>query len=182
MIKIISFIFGMIILGVLANISADAWALTAKPDGANSIPYILYGIIFTVWFGCLISDAVDYVRVQYKDYYSIDEYKMNKESYNTEMEQYKSATQSELLENFRTFEENLMSRVSDSKIIATVLQKSGYSKTLEIYESRVTRFLDSIHACDRRTAVAKKDMLVRQSDYMSGFAFLIPSKIKIERY
>lgn len=175
MIKIISFILGFVFLGFIANI-----VVGYIPDHkANIVVYLLYAAVILIWLGCVCSDILEVIRCQYKDFYSLEEYRRNKESYNTEMNQYVLATKDELLDNFRNFEEGLMSKVSDSKIIATVLKENGYAKSLGMYESRIKSFLDNIHSCDRRSELTKKDMLVRQADYISGYAFLLPANIKI---
>jgi hypothetical protein len=175
MIKIIAFIFGVIFLGFLVNV---LFGYIPQADG-KAFVCIVYASILFVWLGCLIADMVCGVNKQYKDFYSIEEYERQKKSYNIEMDQYVLATKDELLQNFRDFEEGLMAKVSDSKIIATVLQENGYANALSIYESRIKNFLHYIHTCDRQRERTKRDMLVRQTDYISGYAFLIPASIKI---
>lgn len=175
MIKIISFIFGVVFLGFVSNLTVGYIPEVKE----NIMVYFVYVVIILIWLGCIVSDMLDSVRDQYKDFYSIEEYRRNKESYNTEMNQYIEETKNELLDNFRKFEEGLMAKVSDSKLIATVLQKNGYANALSTYESRIKSFLNNIHSCDRKSELTKKDMLTRQTDYISGYAFLLPSSVRI---
>jgi hypothetical protein len=175
MIKILSFIFGVIFLGFLVYV---LFGHIPKSD-AKAFLCLVYAAILFVWLGCLITDMVSEVNKQYKDFYSIEEYERQKESYNIEMDQYVLATKDELLQNFRDFEEGLMTKVSDSKLIATVLKENGYAKSLGTYETRIKSYLHDIHTCDRQRERTRRDMLVRQTDYISGYAFLIPASIKI---
>jgi hypothetical protein len=177
MIKIFTFIFGVIFLGVIIILAAGS--VSESNADVDIVLYILYAGGMMIWLACVVSDVLSVIKNQYKDFYSLDDYDRQKESYNTEMEQYIAATKNELLNNFRNFEESLMNKVSDSKLIATVLQENGYAKALSIYESRIKGYLHDIHQCDRWKEKSKKDMLIRQSDYISGYAFIIPSNIKI---
>jgi hypothetical protein len=175
MIKILAFVFGVIFLGFLVYV---LFGHIPKAD-AKAFLCLVYAAILFVWLGCLITDMVSGVNEQYKDFYSIEEYDKRKESYNTEMDKYVMATKDELLENFRNFEEGLMTKISDSKLIATVLKENGYAEALQTYESRIKSYLNSIHECDRHRERTRRNMLVRQTDYISGWAFLLPASIKI---
>lgn len=179
MIRIFTFIFGVIFLGVITILAAGS--IPESKIGGEVVIYIIYAAAMMTWLACVVTDGLSVIKNQYKDFYSLDDYDRQKESYQTEMEQYMAETKSELLNNFRNFEERLMKKVSDSKLIATVLQESGYAKALSIYESRIKSFLHDINQCDRWKEKSKRDMLVRQSDYISGYAFIIPSNIKISK-
>jgi len=155
---------------LMAHFSADALAASV----------IVSLLIFVVWGSILISLIKDEVRNQRKDYFSIDEYKADRASYKAQLDEYKTEMRAELVEKYREFEEALMTKVQDSKLLATVLKDVGYHQMLSTYDNTVRGLLNHMHKCDRSISSAVRSMLARQDDSMWGFKIFIPNNLIID--
>jgi hypothetical protein len=149
---------------------------TDNPD----IFYIMMGIAtvaLLVWGGVLIDMIKENLERHLNDFNSIENLKSKKQSYQSQMDAYKDEMKEELLEKYKKFEEMLMKSITDSKIIATILEKSGYASVLGDYNIKISGYLESIHMCDREIQDKIKDMKVRQNNPIYGFSKFIPRSI-----
>lgn len=135
-------------------------------------------IIFAIWTGVLLNSISEIIKAQLEDFYSIDTLKKEKASYTSQLLEYKTEMKNELLENYKKFEETIMSHIKDSKLIATILEKNGYSEVLKRYDSSISDFLTKIHNCDRKTDKAIANMQVRQNDPIYNYSNFIPKSIR----
>lgn len=177
MYEITFYAFMLAIGGSLLNVIRSFEYTT---EGAKLAAAILYCVIAFIWGSVLLYNVVFTIREQIEDFYALGKIEKEKESYKNEMQSYKVEMREHLLDKYKDFEEQMMQKVVDSKIIATLLEKSGYSSVLQTYDRRMTQYLDQINNSDRRIATTIKDMKVRQSNSISGFAFLIPKKFRYE--
>jgi len=138
-------------------------------------------LVFAVWGSILISFIRDAVKDQRRDYFSIDEYKADRESYKAQLDEYKTEMRAELVEKYREFEETLMTKVTDSKLLATVLKDVGYHQMLSTYDNTVKNLLNNMHKCDRNISSNIRSMLARQDDSIWGFKTFIPKNLIIDK-
>jgi len=93
------------------------------------------------------------------------------------MEAYKAEMHTELTEKYRDFEKTLMEHVKDSKLLAAVLEQSGYASLLRAYDNKIRDYLQNISSCDRQIAGNVANMLVRQDNFITGYGMMIPTRL-----
>jgi len=150
-------------------------ATASKPEVFSIMTGIAF-VIFTVWFGVIINEIQQAIKAQLLNFYSLETLKKEKISYEEQMEAYKREMKPELLEKYKKFEETLMSHIKDSKIIAMLLEKSGYSDLLKRYDSAISVYLSKMYGCDRQTDQAIRDMKIQQSDPIYGYSTFLPKR------
>jgi hypothetical protein len=165
---VLSFIVGTILLNVVEFGSTNAETATTA---IFYIAYVLWGVGLVVYIS-------DYVRDQIQELNKIDEKTADKESYSREMEQYKEEMEVYLTEEFPDFEERIIKNISDSKALATIIEKEGFQKIIATYDYKITHFLNDIGGCDRAIAMYISNLRTRQEDKL-GFGMFIPYKYKI---
>lgn len=169
--------------------------MAGMPNGAVAAE-ILGIIIFAVWGGALTFMVTEEVGKQAEDlrHYQnqeakrdskVEELSKDKEAHEKALTKYKGEVETTLLETYKQFEESIMEKIKDSKLLAMVMKKSGYSDLLARYHSNIIELTDKIKGCDvninaarnecevKKLAYARK-MLVRQGKGMFGFHCLFP--------
>lgn len=174
MLQVIYFFIGLVIAVIMESVLLSASSIHI--EGKVVFTIILFAI-FVIWGAILINLIKDFIDAQLQNLHSIQQYKARKESYEAELIAYKAEMQQELLERYREFEKTLMENVKDSKIIAAVLQQSGYSEVLTSYNKMIKNLLEYINGCDRSIADSMADMRVRQDSVLSGYASFIPKRL-----
>lgn len=166
---------------IIAALVADLFLLSFT-SGLKEEVYVvslaISLIVFLIWGGCILNCIKDIINFQLKDYHDIERLKQKKESFQAEMEAYKKEMKAELLQKYKEFEKALMKDIKDSKIIATILEQSGYASVLKNYDKTISKYLNSIHECDRSLENKAKDMRVRQSDPIYTYSKFIPKEIR----
>jgi len=160
---------GFIVGGFILNLAADA----SNPE----VFYIMSGfgfVVFAIWIGCIIAEIQTVIKDQLKDFHSLESFKSQKLSYQSEMDAYNKEMKNELLQRYREFEQELMVSIKDSKLIATILEQSGYAKLLSQYDTQIQRYLNNIHSCDRIIQGKIADMRVRQDNTFYGYSKFLP--------
>lgn len=175
MIQFLYLAFGGGVAYTILNYIHSSDSFTNKPEIFVIMTGIAF-IIFTVWIGMIINEIQQTIKAQLLNFYSLEALKNEKISYKEQMEAYKDEMKPELLDNYKKFEETLMSHIKDSKIIATLLEKSGYSELLKRYDSSISGYLSRMHECDRAVDIAIKSMMVRQNDHIYSFSAFLPKK------
>lgn len=178
MLRIIHFIIIALIGAVLLILGIQSISQNVNADAIAPIIGIslIYGIIFLIWSAIIAKDITETINDQITDFHSLEAANTDKKSYQEEMEAYKKEMKVELLTHYREFETTLMENIKDSKIIATILEKSGYANILKIYNSQIKSFLYDINNCERRQARLIVCMITRQSDRIGGYGRFIPLK------
>lgn len=156
-------------------------------------------IIFVIWIGvevcaigCSVKDQLtDFNKLRHQDKMKdavVENFKEDKITHETALERYKEESKVALVDNYKKFEETLMKNIQDSKLLAAVLQKSGYSKVLGEYHTNIVKLTDKITNCDVaiNTAVASCDkdklayvrnLLSRQGRGIFGYHFFFPKNL-----
>lgn len=169
MINFIYLAAGFIVGGFILFLSSNA----TNPE----VFYIMSGlgfVVFAIWIGCIIAELQTVIKSQLEDFHSLESLKSQKASYQSEMDAYNKEMKNELLQRYREFEQELMVSIKDSKLIATMLEKSGYATVLSEYNSQIKKYLNSIHQCDRSIQDKIASMRVRQNNTFYGYSKLLP--------
>jgi len=165
---VLSFIVGTILWSVFEFSSAST------ETGVTIIFYIAY----VMWGTGLVVHISDYVQEQIHGLNKIDEKTSEKKSYSREMEQYKEEMKDYLTKEFPAFEERIIKNISDSKALATIIEKEGFQKIIASYDYRITAFLNKIENCERSIASYITSLRTRQAHKL-GFGIFIPNKYRI---
>lgn len=174
MLKIYNWMGGVIFGGIMVFIFIQFASIPKNEIIASVLVFSVYTAMVLIWGGMLLSDIVNAINDQIRDYYTLDELDMDKESYQNELDQYTKEMKAELLTHYRDFEETMMGHVKDSKIIATIIEKSGYSTILKTYNERIKYYISCINDCDRKKSALITQMYTRQADRISGFGRFLP--------
>ena len=172
MLQVIYYV-GVIIMGVILELVTIKYA---PSDVAIVVSVILLAIV-SIWGGVLLNIIKEHIKDQLNDLHSLDRLKAEKGSYEAELEAYKTEMQKELLERYREFETTLMTHVKDSKLVAALLQQSGYAEVLNAYNKAIKDMLSHINACDRKAAQSIANMKTRQDDFLAGYGRFIPRRL-----
>lgn len=143
-------------------------------DGRVAIS-VLFCAIFILWGVVTISNIAEIRKEHWTNYHSIKKLLADKESYKREMVEYIKEMRPELLDKYKEFEECLMQSIRDSKIIATMLEKSSYAEVLKSYDHKIANFLESINNTDRNIQEIVLEMKVQKEDKLFGYALFIPN-------
>lgn len=174
MIQLVYLLIGFVV-GVFGLMVSWAWV----PDKSMFLGLVVVEfVVFAIWIIVIISDIRYEIKSQLDDFHSLDSIKKEKESYEAEMDHYNKEMKAELLTEYREFEESIMSSIKDSKIIATILEKSGYSSVLTSYNNRIKEYLTLIHNSDRKIQNTIKEMKIRQEDSIYSYGMIIPENLK----
>ncbi len=152
--------------------------------------------ILTVWAGTIINSISMEVKFQAEDFqqYKTQEaqrdalvmkYNEDKKVHKTALTKYKDEVQITLVDSYKQFEENLMDKVKDSKLIAMIIKKSGYADVLDKYHQHIINLTDTIKFCDNSINEANKEckvvklysskrMLIRQGKGIFGLHYFYP--------
>jgi len=118
----------------------------------------------------------------------VEESRKDKKSYEEALVKYKDEVQKSLVDSYREFEETLMDKVKDSKLIAMMVEKSGYASVLEKHHSHVISLSEKISKCDTnisgtikncevKKAECIKRMLSRQNKGIYGYHYFFPKNL-----
>lgn len=175
MLYIIYYCIGLVVAAsILFGVSG---AEQVSPD-VFWVGSIVFTIVFVIWGCVMITNIKDYIAVHIDNFYLLDTFAAKKKSYEAEMEAYKADMQEELLNKYREFESALMESVKDSKLLATVLQQSGYASILDSYNDKIKAYLHEINKCDREYADTMRKLLAKRDNNISGYGTFIPKKFK----
>jgi len=153
-------------------------------------------LIFIIWASIVIDCIRGAVEKQVEDFEAlthidelkdalVEEYRTDKIANEEALEKYKNEAKTALVDNYKNFEENLMDKIHDSKLVAMVLRKSGYADVLNEYHKRIVSLTNKIRECDTGINYAIKDakkdktdcikrMLVRQGQGIFGYYYFFP--------
>ena len=162
---------------LVMTVAGSAWilGLPYMPHPAKMTTGVIYVIAFAIWGGVLIDTVLSTIKKQIENFFSLDKIKLKKDSYEKELEEYKEEMKEVLIERYKEFEEAMMQKVTDSKLLATLLQQSGYSGIIKTYNSKIERSLEKINLCDRERLNIIQAMEERQND-IYGYGLFIPKK------
>jgi hypothetical protein len=158
--------FGLVLSSITPSLTGD---------GVIFI-HVIYGVIFLIWGGIQTSTIMDSIRVHIEEFFSLDTLSKKKKVSIEEMKVYQTEMKDVLITTYRDFEQTMMQKVADSKIIATLLKESGYASVVKTYEHKIFNYLDSISSCDKRRAEIIQELKSRQSNVVSGYGLFIPKK------
>jgi hypothetical protein len=191
MVQIVSFaiclVFDIIVLFYIGDPVGTAMA------GAVSL------IVFGSWGNYIICLITTDVKDQINDIESlrqlerardavIEEFTKDKEAIDTALAKYKGEVEDTLLETYKQFEESIMEKIKDSKLLAMVMKKSGYSDLLARYHSNIIDLTSRLRKCDQGINHARctcednkisleKKMLIRQGKSIFGFHYFFPKHL-----
>jgi hypothetical protein len=191
-------IFTLLILTVMDALLITGLFMVGMPNGAIAAS-VIGTIIFAIW-SCIIGftaaeeiksqaeDLRDYENQEAKLAARIEECEKDKEAYEANLTKYKDEVQNTLLETYKQFEESIMEKIKDSKLIAMAMKKSGYADLLAGYHSNIIELTNKIKGCDTSINCARKDcevnklnyakkMLVRQSQGVFGIHYIYPKHL-----
>lgn len=154
--------------------------LAIFPKGNNETvigTIVIYVISSVIWGLVLLGCIINEVKEVIEKYNKIRSLRKQKTSFETEMEIYKGEMQTELLDKYREFETALSTNIKDSKLLAAILQESGYHKILSDYNSTIKNYLSSIHQKDRKIEENKSEIKTVLDNFLGVRAFL-PKKFK----
>jgi hypothetical protein len=130
-----------------------------------------------MWGLGLVFYVSDYVRDQIRDLNKINEKNQEMKSYIKQMHEYKVEMKDHLTKEFPAFEERIIKNISDSKALATIIEKKGYQKILAIYDQRIADYLNKIASCERSIAQIITNLRTHQEDKL-GFGLFIPRQYR----
>jgi len=167
-------------------------------DGAIAFTVLSF-VVLGCWANYIICSIASDVKDQTKDMESLKQFerardslikeaKNDKEAYEKALAKYKEEVENTLLETYKQFEENMMEKIKDSKLLAMAMKKSGYSDLLARYHANIVDLTDSIKKCDERVNTAnnkceemkidcEKAMLVRQGKGAFGHHYFFPKHL-----
>lgn len=191
MIKVIVLLIS-ILLGTLAVITLSAFGTVSSATGVG----LVLTVVLIIWACVIVCSITGEIKDQAEDFHKyknqeakrdalIKEHTKDKKANEEALTRYKGETKEALLDSYRQFEENLMEKVRDSKLIAMIIEKSGYADVLDRYHSHIIRLTGNIKECDNSINFANKDcevsrlnyakkMLVRQSNGIFGLHYFFP--------
>jgi len=191
-------IFTLLILTVIDALLITGLFMVDMPNVA--ITASVAGIIvFTIWSSIIGFATAEEIKSQAEDLHNykreeiirnarIEECTKNKEACEANLAKYKEEVQNTLLETYKQFEESIMEKIKDSKLIAMVMKKSGYADLLARYHTNIIELTTKIKNCDTDINCARKDyevhkldyakkMLVRQSQGVFGLHYIFPKHL-----
>jgi len=164
-----------IITGISVIYAVPAFS-NIKPDGMIVL-IICIGIITVGWGCAVLFTILETIKNQISDFTKIDKLIDDKESYQTELNTYMEEMKDEIIFKFKDFEERLMKNISDSKIITTIIEKSGYGKLIESYDVNIRTYIRQINVCDRERTKLISNMKAREIN-MFDCGWLIPEQYR----
>jgi hypothetical protein len=136
-----------------------------------------------------VSDLQTIDTAERRKQYNVAELQKDLEATNEAMESYKNEMKTVLVDKYEAFEKTLMENVRDSKIIATMLRKSGYSDLLNTYDKRISKFIDIIkdksgkiseqeRKCLHNKLSAHCDLVARREQGIFGYHWFFPKHLR----
>jgi len=156
-------------------------------------------IILAIWTGvffCKLKELIEKQARDLQDLKSAERYRDNrlakiekqKTAARTAMAKYKEELQSILVDKYEEFEKVMMKSVQDSKLIATILKKSGYADLLHNYRVDVRGYIDNIKKLEAEAADVERSwkdtkvqchnkLINRQSQGIFGYHRFFPRNL-----
>jgi hypothetical protein len=180
----------LVVTAVYNNYGIDSYFIS------TSIVSLVGFVIWIVVITCAIWDSVKKQVENFEVLAQIDELrdalieelKADKTANEEALDKYKGEAKTALVDNYKNFEENLMDKVHDSKLVAMVLRKSGYADVLNEYHKHIVTLTNKIRECDidinQAVKNAKKDkachikeILIRQGQGIFGYHYFFPKRL-----
>ena len=175
-------------------------AFMVQEKGFFSFLFLVSIAIAAFWIGCVCIKIKELMEDQIKDLQALESAE-NKKEYNiAELEKdmeatakalndYKEEMKPVLVDKYEAFEKTLMENVRDSKLIATMLRKSGYSDLLNRYDTRIDSFIDTVkkkteamadqeRACLHTKLDAHNSLVARRSQGIFGYHYFFPKHLR----
>jgi len=192
---LLSFIIGDSVLLVHVSNSIDR-----MDAGLFPLFYIVSVVVILGWVAIFVNKVKEQAEDQIKDLQKLElagKYKdsacadmeRDMESIATALNNYKDELKPILVDKYETFEKALMESVRNSKIIATILEKSGYAEILNKYDKNVAGYINEIKTralkasqyekeCLDQMLDAHRDLIKRKSYGIFGYHWFFPKRIR----
>jgi hypothetical protein len=145
------------------------FALASIPGTIAPVIFAFVMLFNVAWGVILMNIILTAVKEHVARFYELENILMKKQSFRDQMVFFKKEMQSELLDKYREFEENMMESIKDS----------GYHQVLTSYNNSIKFYLTEIHGADRKYNTLRTKMFTNQSDTF-GYAFFLPKKFQIK--
>ena len=149
---------------------------TVANGDAFVIATVISCIIFVIWGIATLVEIHCTPNSQIRDITTIKKHSRDRKSHRKAMDEYKNEMKVELLDKYKNFETKMMSGITDSNIVATILNESGYSKTLITYNDTIKRYLNLIYTCEMEISKLIQEIKIRQGKTFYSYYWIIPKE------
>ena len=168
---LLSAILGIISINIITIINTPV---------SNKIPLIaIVFVIITFVVVCCVSSIISAVNTYISDFLRLPTYDSDKEVYQKQLDAYRLEFKDVLLKDFPKFEQDIQSKISDSKLLVAYLKENSYSKVLLKYREDIIELQNSIRSIDINKKRHEAELLAKQS-WTSDCGLFIPKAYRFK--
>lgn len=170
-----------IIFYVVIMISSFVWigGLQIRDMTDHNAIFVIWLLTLVVWGGILVGCAREALKEHLKNLAKLKEYDTDAYIGREKLKLYKEEMKRYLLETYPAYEEKLIRGITDSKLLATIIEKEGYSKVVQSYDNNIKNLMNDIATSQKSKSRAIAEIEAFQNDTW-GWALFIPKRFRYE--